>query len=236
VIARAAQALRCLEGSHDGLSLSEIASQTQLPRSTVHRIVRALEAERFVISSLAGGRFRLGPALAGLAAGSRRELAEELRPTLLELSRCAEETVDLAVLQGDLVVFIDQISVPHRLQAVSAVGAAFPAHCTANGKALLATLDDAQLDLLLPSTLPRHTRRTIRRRSELLRELSIVRAEGVAFDREEHTDGICAVGVAVRTSVGDLAAISIPLPAQRFYAREAELGSLVKSIGPSLQV
>src|SRR5262249_16230518 len=114
VIARAARILRSAEGECQGLSLSETAGRVGLARSTVHRIVTALEAERFVVYAANRVRVRLGPGLASLAASARRELRVELHPYLQKLSSQVQETVDLAVLDGDRVYFIDQIPPPHR--------------------------------------------------------------------------------------------------------------------------
>lgn len=222
-IARAARILAALEAAPGGLSLAQIAQRVGLPRSTVHRIVKALTSERFLVPVSAAGGVRLGPRLAGLASAALGELRQQIRPQLERLSSDANETVDLAVLDRDKVIFIDQVAAPQRLQAVSAVGARFPAHCTANGKALLAELPPEQVEALLPARLPRLTRHTITSRAKLLRELEQIRAEGVAFDREEHTEGICAVGKTIVDGIGGRAAITIPLPALRFYGRERQL-------------
>ena len=82
----------------------------------------------------------LGPLLERLAAATRLTLPERVRPALEQLRAELEETVDLAVLDGAQLRFVDQLPAPHRLRAVSAVGETFPLHCTANGKALLGLL------------------------------------------------------------------------------------------------
>jgi len=133
------------------------------------------------------------------------------------------QTVDLAVRSGAQVYFIDQVAAAHRLQAVSQTGLAFPAHCSANGKALLAELSDEQLMGELDGQLPQLTPNTITDVATLLTDLAIVRQTGVAFDREEHHLGISAVGTALRNPFGVSAAISVPLPSSRFVDREAEL-------------
>ncbi len=225
VIARAGEILRALKDHPKGLSLSQIAREVGLARSTVHRIVTALEAEHFVTSASPNGLIRLGLGLALLAAVVNSELRYKLRPYLEELSREANETVDLAVLDEDRVFFIDQIAVPHRLQAVSAVGTTFPLYCSANGKALLAELPLEQVELLVPDRLQALTPHTITTREQLLEELQRIRIERVAFDREEHTVGICAVGTTIRDVLGSLAAITIPVPSIRFYGNEQKLAS-----------
>ena len=114
----------------------------------------------------------------------------------------ADETVALAALNRDRIFFIDQVTAPHRLQALSAVEVSLPAHCTAIGKALLAGLTDEQVERLLPKRLPAETANTITDREELLADLARVRASGVAYDREELTIGISAVGAEIRDASG----------------------------------
>lgn len=225
-IARAAAVLRALERAPEGLALGEIATAVELPKSTVHRLVAALASEDLV-SQEPGGKVRLGGGIARLAAASRESLADRLRPVLLELRRDLDETVDLAVLDGTGLRFVDQLPAPRRLRAASAVGEVFPLHCTANGKALLAALPEERALALLPSRLPRFTPSTIVSRDELLSELALVRAAGVAFDREEHTEGICAVGAAILDTTGPVAAISVPVPTQRITGNEKRLATKV---------
>jgi DNA-binding IclR family transcriptional regulator len=222
VIRRAAEVLRALDGQHQGLTPSELAERLGLARSTVHRIVSALDDEGLV-ATVRPGRYRVGPELIRLGSSQRGEVRMIVRPFLERLSAEVNETVDLAVLIQDHVSFIDQVAAPHRLRAVSVVGATFPAHCTANGKALLAELSDDHLRALLPARLPRLTPNTKTTRAELMAELERVRESGVAFDEEEHTLGISAVGAVVRDEFAAVAAITIPLPTQRYQGNEGAL-------------
>lgn len=230
-IARAGRVLRALEAAPDGLPLVELAAAVELPKSTVHRLVGAL-ADEGLVSAGPGGHVTLGPLLERLAAATRLTLPERVRPALERLRDELEETVDLAVLDGGELRFVDQLPAPHRLRAVSAVGDAFPLHCTANGKALLAALAPERALVLLPSRLPRLTPATIASHAALQAELERIRAAGgVAFDREEHTEGICAVGAVVRDAAGaPVAAISVPVPTPRFRRREARLGRAVAAV------
>lgn len=214
-IARAGQVLRALQAAPEGAGLVELAQAVALPKSTVHRLVGALAAEGLAATA-ADGRIVLGAGLLPLAAATRRTLPQQLRPVLVQLRRSLDETVDLAVLDGAAVRFVDQLAAPHRLRAVSAVGTSFPLYCTANGKALLAAMAVQDARALLPARLARMTAATITSRRALLDELAEVRRRGVAFDREEHTEGICAVGAAVFDAVGCAAALSVPVPAPRF--------------------
>jgi DNA-binding IclR family transcriptional regulator len=216
VIARAANILRALEAEDAGLSLGQIAQRVQLARSTVQRIVASLEAEGLVAAASPNGRVRLGPAILRLAASVRSDFVRMARPFLRQLSSDLRETVDLAAVRGDHLVFIDQVIGSHRLRTVSAVGETFPLYCTANGKAYLSGLDEATIERLLGRSYEARTPKTLTRLDDLLADLRIARRTGVAYDREEHTLGICAAGVALHDPHGNTVAISVPVPSQRF--------------------
>jgi len=224
VIARAAEMLRRLASEPHGLTLIELSARVGLPRSTAHRIVAALSQEGFVRAA-PSGRLRIGPALIGLAVASRSDLRHEVAPYLERLSHELGETVDLAVLDGGEVLFIDQYVSRRTLRIVSEIGARFPAHATANGKALLAALAPEELLELLPRRLPAATAHTITERSALLEELAAVRASGLAYDREEYSSGIASVGTAVRDAVGSTAAVTVVVPATRFATSEAKIAA-----------
>jgi DNA-binding IclR family transcriptional regulator len=228
VISRAASVLRAFDGDPQGLSLSEISERVGIARSTVHRLVSALEEEGFLVAASPEGRVRLGPELGRLAALTTRDQKTEVRPLLQHLFERLNETVDCAVLEGDHVRLIDQIASPsHRLQAVSSIDSVFPLHCTATGKALLASLSDEEADGLLPGRLERFTPHTITRRSDLMRELEQIRRSGVALDRDEHSKGVSAAAIAVEDSAGTSLAISVPMPTQRFDGRASEISTLL---------
>jgi DNA-binding IclR family transcriptional regulator len=142
---------------------------------------------------------------------------------ITELSRSLGETVDLSVLKGSAAVFIDQVAGSQRLRAVSAIGEAFPLHCTANGKALLALLAPDKRQRLLRAPLTRHTPATSTRLSAVLADIESGRARGYALDEEEYTEGISAVGTAFLDPMARPVAISIPVPTARFKRRRKEL-------------
>lgn len=216
VIARAASVLRALEGESQGLSLGQIAQRVSLARSTVQRIVDALSAEHFVIPATPTAGVRLGPALVRLGSSASIDFDRLTRPVITELSQSLRETVDLSVLKGDSAVFTDQIQGAHRLRAVSAIGEKFPLHCTANGKAMLSLMSEERLEAVLSRPLAKFTDHTLTKRSALLAQIKACRRTGFAYDREEHTEGISAVGTAFVDPVGRIIAISIPVPTTRF--------------------
>lgn len=222
VIARAAAILRSLKNESDGLSLGQIAERVGLPRSTVQRIVGALQAEHFVIAASPDRGIRLGPELGALAEAARIDVLDMLRPYIVDLAKRTKETVDLAVLRGKRLIFVDQIPGTHRLRTISFVGETFPLTDTANGKACLAKLSDKQIQALLAQELPA-VAADPEQRQIFYAEIQEIRRSGIAYDRNQHTDGISAVGAAFYDLQGDLYALSIPTPSARFRSHEKTL-------------
>jgi len=232
VIARASAILQSLKSELNGLSLAEIAARVRLPRSTVQRIVAALVEEQLLISASMRARVKLGPALLQLASAAGLGTERIAVPLMRELARRTDETVDLSMLDGDCMVFVAQVQGTQRLTAVSAVGRRFPLHCTANGKALLALLSPERRDALLAGRLKRHTAATITDRASLETALRDIKIRGLAYDLEEHSTGICAVGAAFLDPAGHAYSISIPVPSSRFGAKRGKLGKLLtKTVG-----
>jgi DNA-binding IclR family transcriptional regulator len=215
VISRAADILGVLKQDNGGLSLGQIAIRVGLPRSTVQRIVNALIKERFVLASSKGGGLRLGPEIQSLAEAGKIDIAELVRPALKKLSDQTGETVDLAVLRGDHMAFVDQVVGTQRLRAVSAVGETFPLTTTANGKAVLAILDDEMVARLAVGEL-RAAPGAPRKLADFMNEIEAIRRDGYALDLDEHTEGISAVGAAFADPAGSQFAISMPVPTNRF--------------------
>jgi DNA-binding IclR family transcriptional regulator len=228
VITRAAEVLRHLASDRGGLTIAELASRVELPRSTTHRIVRALSEEGFTRAG-SSGRYSIGPGLIGIAATGRRELRIEAASHLQKLSSQLGETVDLAVLSGTDVVFVDQYVSSQMPRVVSEIGARFPVHCTANGKALLAALAPRRVRRLLPKTLERLTPHTITSRGALLRELDDVRLSGVACDLEEHSTGICAVSTTISDRGSGTAALTVVVPSARFDEKADLVAALLRT-------
>lgn len=216
VIARAAKVLRSLEDEAQGLSLGEIAARVDLPRSTVQRIVTALAEEQLLIAATPKSRVKLGPALIRLAKATNDEIDKIARPFMDALSRELNETIDLSVIQGKTAVFVDQVLGNHRLRAVSGIGERFPLHCTACGKALLATLPDDKLERRLAGELTKFTPNTKTDPISLHKEILGIRNGDLAYDIEEHTEGICAVAVSFMDPLNRAFAISMPVPTPRF--------------------
>ena len=213
VIARAAAVLRALKDVQTGLSLGQIADKVGLPRSTVQRIVAALIDEGLLIANRASG-VRLGPALQALAEAARYSTVDLCRPHLNALMTATGETVDLSALRGGKMVFLDQVQGLHRLRAVSSVGDHFPLTTTANGRAALAILPEAEAEMLARAEWDQAAKPADM--AALRSHLTNARRLGFAEDKDDHTEGISAVGIAFRDLAGEIFAISVPIPTSRY--------------------
>lgn len=224
VIARAAAVLRVLKGSGSGSSLGQIARQIGLPRSTVQRIVNALLSEGLLMTAGPSGGYRLGPEIQSLARFGKIDIVEAVRPYTAVLSQETGETIDFSTLRGRQMLFLDQIPGNLRLRAVSAVGEVFPLIITANGKACLAQLDEPAAKVLIEGERERlKASHKIRSYEDICEELAEVRRTGIAYNLEEHTAGLSALGIGFADQNGSLYSISIPIPTVRFKTAKAEL-------------
>jgi DNA-binding IclR family transcriptional regulator len=212
VIARAASILRAL--GYEGMSLGVLAKKTGLPRSTVQRIVDALAMESFVEAG--DGGVRLGWGLGQLAALAHSDVVTLARPYLEVLSRATSESVDVSFRNGRDVAFLDRIISEQELRVVPMSNKPSPLHAMANGKAILACMHDDEVVMLLSDGLRRLTEKTISSVPMLLTELAAIRADGFAYDWEEHALGVCAVGVAITVPGLQPHAVSVAVPTPRF--------------------
>ncbi|MBB3103110.1 IclR family transcriptional regulator [Azomonas macrocytogenes] len=218
VIARAAAIMRTLGTHPQGLSLAAIAQAVGLPRSTVQRIVSALESEYLVEAARSGG-FRLGPALGQLIYQTQTDIISLARPHLETLLERLQESVILATSANEKIYVVDRIVAEHELRVVFPIGSYVPMHSTAVGKALLSRMSDAQVRDLLPEPLPALTRNTHDLPS-LLDELATIRQSGgLAADREEFIEGIYGFAVALDTYLGNYG-IAVVAPASRIKGKD----------------
>jgi DNA-binding IclR family transcriptional regulator len=221
VIARAVAVLRALENQQTGLSLAQIALAAQLPRTTVHRLVAALEVQQMVVSSPNG--IRLGPALVRMAASAHTDVLATIRPSIEALGRRTRETVDICVFRGRHSVSVDQYASDRELRVVSAVGTAFPIQYTAHGKALLSILDDAAVARLLEGPFEARCSNSVTNIDELLAQLKGIRTGSIAIDIEEHAEGVCGIGMSFQTNSSELYAMAIAVPTLRFTQHRSTL-------------
>jgi len=226
VIARAASLLRAVADYQEGLSPQEIADICGIPRPTVYRLIKALAAEEFV-RMLPSGKVLVGPGLMRVAIANRRDIRLDMRPFLVQLAQDIDGHTEEAVLYAGTALFVDQYVRRRVATAVTNVGTRGPLHCSANGKALLASLSPAGMEHVLPAELVRLTDKTITDRAALRAEIAEVRRTGLAYDLEEYTDGVCACGAYVRNLMGDVISIGAVATKEQWDANQEKIKAAV---------
>nr|WP_240506441.1 IclR family transcriptional regulator [Thermoactinospora rubra] len=217
-VERAFDVLEALAACGGDASLSEIAARTGLPYGTIHRLLRTLLARGYVRQE-SDRRYALGGALVRLGGVAERMVGEWAQPYLAKLVELSGETANLAVLEGDFVVYVAQASSPRRLRMFAEVGRRLLPHSTAVGKVLLADRTDAEALALFERTgLPRKTANTITEPQAMLAELHRVRADGYALDLGEEELGVHCLAVPVHDGERVVAAMSVSGPAERIDA------------------
>jgi DNA-binding IclR family transcriptional regulator len=218
VLSKVLRLLETLGSSSGGLHLNEISQKAAINKSTAYRFLAHLEWEGYLYRDETGA-YVVGPRLVrlGSAANYQTALKKISRPVLEELWKSTGETVNLGVLDGQGVVYLDVLQSPHPFRMASPVGMWRPLYCTAMGKALAAHLPSSERDRLLTSLrLERLTPNSLTRLSQLRTELELVRRNGYALDNEEATLGARCIAAPILTQEGEApAAISVAGPVTR---------------------
>jgi DNA-binding IclR family transcriptional regulator len=232
VIDRAAQILDCFGFDHQELTVSEIGAKTHLHRSTAHRILMALEYNDLIQQNAENGKYRLGIKLfrLGHQAVSHLNLQEICRPFLTRIVNETKETVHLAVLDDNQVLYLDKVEGPHALRMPSRVGRRIPTYCTSLGKAMLSGLDDQEVkDIFRNQLLRPYTANTVKSLGQLLTDLRMIRKRGYSVDNEEIEIGLRCVGAPIKDYTGAMVgAISVAAPSARLSSQKIHtIGKLV---------
>jgi IclR family transcriptional regulator, KDG regulon repressor len=230
-----ANAIRIIEvffSAGRDLSLQEIHAQTGVAKTSVLRILSTLEKLGYVHKVPETGRFYLGSKIARAArrVGPGTDLVRIARPELEKLRDRFDETVNLAALQNDQVVYLDILESRQNFRMVAETGCAAPLHSTAVGKCVLAFLPDGQIGMTLKNIkLTRFTRNTIPNRAALTNTISKVRARGYATDIEENELGASCIGVPILDlSFRALAVLSISGPSVRIRKNRKQIIQALK--------
>ena len=213
------------------LGVTELGRRLRVHKATASRLVATLADHGMVERNPVTDKVRLGHGLIHLAGSvmAGLDLPQQARPMLEELAERTRETVNLAVLDGDEVLHLDQIAGARSIVSVSWVGRRTPLHATSNGKVLLAFLEEAERERLLAGPLRRMTPNTITDPGLLRAQLRDVISRGYAQTVEELEEGLNAVAAPVRGTGGEaVAAVSVSGPA--FRMRPVELPRLGRMV------
>jgi DNA-binding IclR family transcriptional regulator len=224
-IERALNVLELLARWGEG-GVSELAVELDVHKSTIFRLLGALESHGLVDQVEDRGKYRLGFGLVRLAGAvsARMDITAQARPVAARLSNDIGETVNIAVLNEHFAVNVDQALGPASVSALNWVGRQTPLHATSSGKVLLAHADPADRARLVKATgLDAHTARTITDAAELDRQLQGILDQGYATTLSEYEEGLNAIAVPVWDAHGAVvAALSASGPSYRFTSDRME--------------
>lgn len=197
-------------------SLETITKLSGLNKTTCFRLLKTLQSLGFVEQEMESKRYRLGVRniSLGAVAASRLHLHKLALPYMQRLKDALGETINLGVLMGAEVMFIERLEAEHILSAHHDIGDRLPAHCTCMGKAILAFLPDEKVEAVLDQIdFSAKTAKTITSRKKLLAELESIRGEGLAYNLEELEKGLCAVAAPILDYNGHaVAALNVAFP------------------------
>jgi len=220
------------------LGVSDLSREVGLSRSTAHRYIATLASLGYLQQDLPTRKYRLGPRVLdlGFSAINSMDLREVATPHLQALSDQTGHTVNMAVLDGADILYIERCRTSQRgqrdIDLNLHIGSRLPAYCTSMGKVLLAHLDAEELESVLAQVrfAPRGPN-TLTGKEQLLKELGRVRTAGLAVNNEELAYGLRSIAAPVRRQNGEVVA-AINLAVHRSMV---SLDQLVAHLGPMLK-
>lgn len=225
--------LRAFSQAEPELGVNELARRLDADPATVYRLLKALQAERFVEQDDKTKKYRLGLAVLELASGllQQRSIIQVAMPALERLYAETQETVSLDAYNEAEVVCLAALNCPQEVRTTNFVGERTPLHCTSAGQIFLAFMPPDDRKRHLSCELTSYTPRTIVRPSQLFALLSEISRTGVAVSDESYHRGVRGISAPVFGSDLRVAAtVSITVPKQRLALKQVtSLSKLVKS-------
>jgi DNA-binding IclR family transcriptional regulator len=235
---RALDILLCFTREEPTRSLTQIAESIHMSKTTVHRLLATLENKRFITRDNNTGLYRLGLRFVEMASIVLQdvELHRWAQPYLQRLAREYGETVDLSILDGSHVIYLEVIESPQRVKLAAAVGQRLPAFLTASGKALLAYLPEEQTQQIIRDNLAEASNNNPMTIAEMMADLRITAERGYAISEQEYEDEINAVAAPIFDKDRQpIASIAIVGPSYRLTKdRLPSLGESLRQLTQSI--
>ncbi len=201
--------LECFSPHKDSFTLAELFRLVDIPKSSLHRVVKTLSLMNYLRYEEQTKRYFLGMRVLslGFSVLQSMELREIARPYLESLSRECNKTVNLAVFDRDEMVYVERVRVPGIRVYNIGVGNRIPLWNTAVGRAVLAHLDPKKIGEMLKKLKPPSEFNSDK--TGLMKILDRVRKDGFAMSNQEHQRGILAIAVPVFSSAGVVCAVNL---------------------------
>ncbi|MEP3247726.1 MAG: IclR family transcriptional regulator C-terminal domain-containing protein [Sneathiella sp.] len=238
-LTRALSILNVIAENSSGLTLTGISRALGLAPSTTHRLLTTLQEERYVQYDRDNSHWQIGMQafVTGNGFLSSRDLVGVARPFMRRMMEENGETVNLAISEGDDVIYMAQVESREMMRVYSKPGNKVPLHCSGVGKAIMMLMPRTDIERIAAQKgLPKLTDKTLTDLVSLKAELMQSKKQGFAVDDEEHAVGLrCVASVIYDEYAEPLAALSISGPAARISAeRLKELGETVRQFAESI--
>ena len=216
---RALNIVNILKEHPKGLGVTKISHRLDVSKSTAHRLLSSLLLQGFVKQDMENERYQLGLKLIelGEVVSSHLNIRKTAAPYLNQLAETTGETVHLVMMDQLEIVYIDKTESEATIRMFSRIGKRAPMHCTGVGKAILAFLPEEKInEVLTERPMTKFTENTITDPTEMKKHLVEIRNRGVAFDLEEHEEGIqCAAAPLFNYHGNVVGGISVAGPMMR---------------------
>ena len=224
--------LLILLSRHDGeVGLEHLSREAGFSKPTCFRLLQTMRRLNFVTQSAITKGYRLGPRniSIGTAALDRQSVRSIAIPYMRRLREQTDETINLTILDGTEIVFVERIEAKFIINSNLYVGSRLPVYCSSMGKAILAYLPEHKLTAVLDAIdLQPRTANTITSRRQLLAELARIRATGTSINNEALEKGLFAVAGPIRDHSGEaIAALNVSFPRMRHDIIEDALAAFV---------
>ncbi len=233
---RALDILEVLSRSEGELGVSDIGGEVGLANGTVHRLLATLTYRGYARQNPRTRKYSLGVKSLTLASSAQERLGPLSQPFLRELMEVSKESSNLAGLEKNSIVYIEQIAAPRMVRMFTEPGNRVTPHSTGTGKVILAYQPEQVVDSILGQTgMPRFTSYTITDPKTFKQELATIREQGYALDSEEMEEGVRCLAAPIFSPDGRiLAAMSLSGPVSRLgQNRIDELVPEIKRIADS---
>ncbi|OYV43789.1 MAG: hypothetical protein B7Z75_07380 [Acidocella sp. 20-57-95] len=221
-VATAMLLLKCFSDEHSELGIGALSRRLGLAKSTVHRLATTLLDAGMLDQNKETGKYRLGMTIFELGMLARRKLDiyNEAKVFLRELREKTRESVNLAIMRDDSLIYLNSLESPSAIKVRSHMGMRLPPHCSAEGKALLAFSAPEDIARIIERGLPRQTSNTITDSVAFINELKQIAERGYATDYEEGEIGVRSIAVPVFSGDNEIAAaVGVSGPVQRLTKR-----------------
>jgi len=213
--------------------IKEIGEFLKIDPSSAFRLLTTLE-ERGYVTRSSGNAFSLGSTIYSLygALASQLNLPSLMHEYLEKVTSVTGETSHLAIRLKDKAVFIDRVVGTEVISVNTDVGQSEPLHCTSVGKALICNMPTDLLSDLLEDKFKCFTPATCPTKNKLIKELDVIKKEGLAFDREEYQQGVMCLATPVYDgSEKVVCSIGVSGPVERIKKNLSSLTTLIKNTG-----